>query len=61
MRALLAVLMVSPLLLAGCDKPSEADYWTRSASGQACVKSKQYSTLMAQGTRANLPASPTPP
>jgi CHAT domain-containing protein len=58
MRALLAALILPPLLLLGCDKPASTDYWTRSASGQACVKSKPYATLMAQGTRANLAGQP---
>jgi CHAT domain-containing protein len=57
-RAVLAALIVLPALLAGCEKPTQADYWAQSSSGQACIRSKQFDTLMAQGTRANLAGQP---
>lgn len=59
MRASYAALVVLLALLGSCARPTEADFWTRTATGPACIgKSKQFESLMAQGTRANLAGQP---
>jgi tetratricopeptide (TPR) repeat protein len=58
-RASYAALVLLLPLLGSCTRPTEADFWTRTTTGPACIgKSKQFESLMAQGTRANLAGQP---